>query len=534
MDRYLREEINIDGDDESKKMILQGSISSIKRNTRILICNQLDKIQRLISEKMWSVHHIIVTDVFKEDKEEDTDEAWTNTVLQPYLDIVKRFLKSDHHNIIIECEIEPDSDFTAEDFCLQAVVYIEKIQKTQRVPIIVGGSNSYIEKLVEDPVFMFKYKYDSCFIWIDVEQSVLNRRVDMRVDQMVKAGLVDEVRQIFIPDADYTKGIRRSIGVPEMDRYLREEINIDGDDESKKMILQGSISSIKRNTRMLICNQLDKIQRLISEKMWSVHHIIATDVFKEDKEEDTDEAWTNTVLQPCLDIVKRFLKSDHHNIIIECEIEPDSDFTAEDFCLQAVVYIEKIQKTQRVPIIVGGSNSYIEKLVEDPVFMFKYKYDSCFIWIDVEQSVLNRRVDMRVDQMVKAGLVDEVRQIFIPDADYTKGIRRSIGVPEMDIYLREETNIDGDDESKKMILQASISSIKRNTRMLICNQLDKIQRLISEKMWSVHHIIATDVFKEDKEEDTDEAWTNTVLQPCLDIVKRFLKSDHHNIIIECT
>nr|XP_004250601.1 adenylate isopentenyltransferase 5, chloroplastic-like [Solanum lycopersicum] len=216
------------------------------------------------------------------------------------------------------------------------------------------------------------------------------------------------------------------------------------------------------------------------------------------------------------------------------EIEPDSDFTAEDFCLQAVVYIEKIQKTERVPIIIGGSNSYIEKLVEDPVFMFKYKYDSCFIWIDVEQSVLNRKVDMRVDQMVKAGLVDEVRQIFIPDAYYTKGIRRSISVPEMDKYFREQTNIDGDDDSKNMILQASISSIKRNTRMLICNQLDKIQRLISEKMWSVHHIIATDVFKEDKEEDTDEAWTNTVLQPCLDIVKRFLKSDHHNIIIECT
>uniref|UniRef100_A0A3Q7JKQ9 Uncharacterized protein n=1 Tax=Solanum lycopersicum TaxID=4081 RepID=A0A3Q7JKQ9_SOLLC len=105
-------------------------------------------------------------------------------------------------------EIEPDSDFTAEDFCLQDVVYIEKILKTQRVPIIVGWSNSYIEKLVEDSVFMFKYKY-----------YILNHRVDMRVDQMVKEGLVDEVRQIFILDANYTKGIRRSIGVPEMDRY---------------------------------------------------------------------------------------------------------------------------------------------------------------------------------------------------------------------------------------------------------------------------------------------------------------------------
>uniref|UniRef100_M1DQM5 ATP binding protein n=1 Tax=Solanum tuberosum TaxID=4113 RepID=M1DQM5_SOLTU len=131
--------------------------------------------------------------------------------------------------------------------------------------------------------------------------------------------------------------------------------------------------------------------------------------------------------------------------------------------------LENILKTQCVPIIVGGSNSYIQKLVEDPVFMFKYKYDSCFIWIDVEQSVLNRRIDTRVDEMVNAGRVDEVRQIFMPDAEYTKGFRRSIGVPEMSSNLREEKNIDGDDESKKMILQASISSIKRNTRILICN-----------------------------------------------------------------
>uniref|UniRef100_A0A3Q7JL49 Uncharacterized protein n=1 Tax=Solanum lycopersicum TaxID=4081 RepID=A0A3Q7JL49_SOLLC len=334
----------------------------------------------------------------------------------------------------------------------------------------------------------------------------------MRVDQMVKAGLVDEVRQIFITDADYTKGIRRSVVFPEIDRYLREETNIDTDDEAEQMIIQASISSIKRNTRMLICNQLDKIQRLISKKMWSVHHIIATDVFKE----DFDEAWTNTVLQKCLVILKRFLKS---------------DFKAEIFCLQVVVYIQKVLKSQRVPIIIGGSNSYIEKHLKDPMFMFIYKYDSFFILIDVEQSVLNNRVDMRVDQMVKAGLVDEVRQIFIPDADYTKGIRRSFVVPETDRYFREETNVDGDDESKQMIIQASIQI---NTRILICNQLDRIQRLISEKIWLAHHIITIDVFKEDRDEDLNEAWTNSVLQPCLDIVKRFLKNYHHNFIIECT
>ncbi|XP_049368375.1 adenylate isopentenyltransferase 5, chloroplastic-like [Solanum verrucosum] len=66
-----------------------------------------------------------------------------------------------------------------------SIAYIENILKTQCVPIMVGGPNSHIEKLVEDPVFMFKYKYDTCVIWIDVEQSVLNRRVDMRVDDLL-------------------------------------------------------------------------------------------------------------------------------------------------------------------------------------------------------------------------------------------------------------------------------------------------------------------------------------------------------------
>ncbi|XP_015170105.1 adenylate isopentenyltransferase 7, mitochondrial-like [Solanum tuberosum] len=133
---------------------------------------------------------------------------------------------------------------------------------------------------------------------------------------MLQARLVDEVRQIFIPDADYTKGIRQSIGVPKMDRYLREETYIDEDDESKKMLLQSSIANIKCNARLLICHQLDRIQRLTNEKMWFVHHIIATGVFNGERKEVVDELWRNTVLQQCLDIVKRFLQCDDTNIII--------------------------------------------------------------------------------------------------------------------------------------------------------------------------------------------------------------------------
>ncbi|WMV07701.1 hypothetical protein MTR67_001086 [Solanum verrucosum] len=225
-------------------------------------------------------------------------------------------------------EIEPDSNFTAEDFCLKSIVYIEIFLKTQCVRNIVGGSNSYFEKLLEDPVFMFKYKYDSCFIWIDVEQSVLNRRVDTRVDEMVSAAKMNtfinnnnKKKVVFIMGATCTGKSRLSVDLAT--HFRGETINSD-----KMQIFKGF---------EIVTNKLTH-----AEKQGVRHYLLG-------------------------------------------EIEPDSNFTAEDFCVKSIVYIENFLKTQCVPIIVGGSNSYIEKLVEDPVFMFKYKYDSCFIWIDVEQ-----------------------------------------------------------------------------------------------------------------------------------------------------
>ncbi|KAG5629947.1 hypothetical protein H5410_001664 [Solanum commersonii] len=107
------------------------------------------------------------------------------------------------------------------------------------------------------------------------------------------------------------------------------------------------------------------------------------------------------------------------------EIEPDSDFTAKDFYLKSIIYIEFFWKIQCVPIIVGRSNSYIEKHVEDPVFMFKYKCDSYFIQIDVEQSILNRRVDTRVDEIVNAGRCGNVGDVR--------------GVPMLLYYINLET-----------------------------------------------------------------------------------------------
>lgn len=112
---------------------------------------------------------------------------------------------------------------------------------------------------------------------------------------------MDEVRGIFVPEADYTKGIRRSIGVPEMDRYLREENKSNINEAAKQILLESAIEEIKLNTCKLVCCQLEKIRRLRNEKMWPIHQIDATNVHKKSRKE-ADDAWNELVLKPCLEI----------------------------------------------------------------------------------------------------------------------------------------------------------------------------------------------------------------------------------------
>jgi hypothetical protein len=64
--------------------------------------------------------------------------------------------------------LNPNADFTATDFCDAASLAVESIIGRDRLPLIVGGSNSYIEALIDDDDYMFRSKYKCCFIWVDV------------------------------------------------------------------------------------------------------------------------------------------------------------------------------------------------------------------------------------------------------------------------------------------------------------------------------------------------------------------------------
>ncbi|KAL0437507.1 UNVERIFIED_CONTAM: Adenylate isopentenyltransferase 3, chloroplastic [Sesamum radiatum] len=203
-----------------------------------------------------------------------------------------------HHLLGI---VDPESDFSASDFRAMASVSLKSILRRRHMPVVVGGSNSFVEALVDKS---FRSQYDCCFLWVDVAMPVLDSFVSDRVDRMVERGMVREVRDFFKPNADYSKGIRRAIGVPEFDKFFRAESFSDGETQAKNYA--DAIAKIKMNTSRLARRQLEKIHRLRNTKDWMMHRLDATEVFRK-RGGEADAAWEDLVAGPGIAAVRRFL-----------------------------------------------------------------------------------------------------------------------------------------------------------------------------------------------------------------------------------
>ncbi|KAK9282068.1 hypothetical protein L1049_004980 [Liquidambar formosana] len=218
-----------------------------------------------------------------------------------------------HHLLGI---VNPNADFTANEFCDKAALAIGSIVSRGHLPIVVGGSNSYIEALVNDEASKFRAKYECCFLWVDVSMPVLHSFVSDRVDRMIENGMVGEVRKMLdTNNVDYSRGIWRAIGVPELDKYFREEAYLD--EGTRSRLLEEAIYEIKRNTCRLACRQLKKICRLKNLKGWKLHRLDATDVFRKHGTE-ADEAWERLVAAPSSVIVCEFLFGGRRRVSFQC------------------------------------------------------------------------------------------------------------------------------------------------------------------------------------------------------------------------
>ncbi|CAN6322204.1 unnamed protein product [Urochloa humidicola] len=202
---------------------------------------------------------------------------------------------------------------------------------------------------------------------------------------------------------------------------------------------------------------------------------------------------------------------------------PDAEFTAADFRREASRAAAAVAARGRVPIIAGGSNTYVEELVDGDRRAFRDRFDCCFLWVDARLPVLHGFVARRVDDMCRRGLVEEVAAAFDPRrTDYSRGIWRAIGVPELDAYLRSRAGAGAGDEERARMLAAAVDEIKANTSRLAFRQRGKIQRLA--RMWRVRRVDATEVFLK-RGHAADEAWERLVAAPSFNAVRSFLLED---------
>jgi tRNA dimethylallyltransferase len=87
-------------------------------------------------------------------------------------------------------------------------------------------------------------------------------------------------------------------------------------------------------------------------------------------------------------------------------------------------------------------------------------YDLCMIGLTMDRGLLYRRIESRVDAMIEAGLIQEVRTLL--ERGYTKDLvpMQAIGYKEIIAYLEGETTLD-----------EAIALLKRNTRRFAKRQL---------------------------------------------------------------
>ncbi|KAD3337150.1 hypothetical protein E3N88_32670 [Mikania micrantha] len=178
-------------------------------------------------------------------------------------------------------------------------------------------------------------RYNCCFICVDASVPVIDKYVDQRVDQMVNSGLLQEVYEIFKPDAVYTRGLRQAIGVREFEDFLRvyfsqglavtsveklkENMNTilsTSGETPLKQLLQDAVDRVKLNTRRLVRRQKRRLNRLQTLFGWNIHYVDATECLSC----FTEESWTANVVKPSIQIIKAHLEKD-----IKCDFDARND-----------------------------------------------------------------------------------------------------------------------------------------------------------------------------------------------------------------
>ncbi|XP_070620961.1 tRNA dimethylallyltransferase isoform X2 [Erythrolamprus reginae] len=282
------------------------------------------------------------------------------------------------------------TNYTVLDFQKKATAIIDEILASQKVPIVVGGTNYYVESLLWKVLFDTKgeaggpvvaeewkaglerleseelhrrlrlvdpnmaarlhphnkrkiirslqifeqtgtphsellqrqqgekgggplggpLKYPNpCIFWLHAEPAVLETRLDQRVDQMMEAGLLEELRnfhrrynqeKVAENSQDYQQGIFQSIGLKEFHQFLISEDQ--SPEEVRQRLLDQALQAFKTVTKRYARKQNKWVEsRFLRRPGSHVPPVYGLDV------SDLSQ-WDAAVLEPAVRIVESFLQ----------------------------------------------------------------------------------------------------------------------------------------------------------------------------------------------------------------------------------
>jgi len=149
---------------------------------------------------------------------------------------------------------------------------------------------------------------------------------------------------------------------------------------------------------------------------------------------------------------------------VACEYDNGcSDSLYEELKKADIEFASKVHKNDRQRVIRGISvfrdtgrsiSSYYNGKKENKNF------ETLFLGLYIEKEVLFKRIDLRVDSMIKNGLVDEVQSLRAMGYNRLLNSMQSIGYAEINQYIDGETG-----------LKSAIEDIKKNTKKYAKKQM---------------------------------------------------------------
>ncbi|KAK8691512.1 hypothetical protein V6N13_075022 [Hibiscus sabdariffa] len=310
-----------------KLIVLMGATGTGKSRLSIDLATHFPHSQIVNSDKMQLYNGLDIT---------------TNKIPAPERKGVPHFLFGNFDSI--------EADVAPSQFRSVAGSTIADIASRGSLPLLVGGSNSFIHALLveafdskqdvfaESGSVSHMLRYECCFLWVDMSWSVLSEYLCKRVDEMLDSGMFEELAQFYDPTkAGVMVGLRKAIGVPEFDAYFRRYppwespengvVPKKGSDPVRREAYEEAVREIKDNTCRLARRQIGKLLRL-KEAGWDLARLDATATFhammKKNKRQppppshsvsaaagaelEWREIWEKEVMEPSVKIVKRFLE----------------------------------------------------------------------------------------------------------------------------------------------------------------------------------------------------------------------------------